>query len=103
MKIDNTQWNSKWRLRGDRDETVTHISEYNKLAQKKYKTRHDWVGKLIHWELYKRLKFDNADKWYMYKPESIQKNKTHKILCDFEIETDSPIPARVPDLVLNNK
>ena len=26
-----------------------HISECSKLAQKEYKTRHDWVGKVIHW------------------------------------------------------
>ena len=25
-------------------------------------TRHDWVGKVIHWEMCKRLKFDHADK-----------------------------------------
>ena len=30
----------------DRDETSNHIiSERSKLAQKEYKTRHDWVGK----------------------------------------------------------
>ena len=35
-----------------RDEMVNHmISECNKVAQKKYKSRHDWVGKVIHWEL----------------------------------------------------
>ena len=26
------------------------ISEYSKLAQKKYETMHDLVGKVIHWE-----------------------------------------------------
>ena len=29
------------------------ISECSKLAQKKYKTRLDWVVKVNHWELYK--------------------------------------------------
>ena len=39
---------SKFRLCGDRDETINHIiSECSKLAQKKYKARHDWVGKVI--------------------------------------------------------
>ena len=29
-------------------ETVNHIiSEYSKLAQKEYKTRYDWMGKVI--------------------------------------------------------
>ena len=41
------QQNSKCRLCGDRDETMNHmISECSKLAQKEYKTRHDWVIKL---------------------------------------------------------
>ena len=52
VRIDKTQQNSKCRLCGDRDETINHIiSESSKLAQKEYKTRHDWVGKVIHWEM----------------------------------------------------
>ena len=36
----------------DRDETINPIiSECSKLAQKEYKTRHDWVGKVIHREM----------------------------------------------------
>ena len=50
-RIDKTQHNSKCRLCGDRDETINHISECSKLAQKKYKARYDWVGKVIHWEM----------------------------------------------------
>ena len=38
------------------------ISEFNKLAQKQYKIRHNWVAKVIHWELCKKLKFDHMDK-----------------------------------------
>ena len=41
-RIDKTQQNSKCRLCGDRDETISHIiSECSKLAHKEYKTRHD--------------------------------------------------------------
>ena len=36
------------------------ISECSKLAQKQYKTTHDWVGKIIHRELCKKLKFDHV-------------------------------------------
>ena len=44
-RIDKTQQNNRCRLYGDRDETINHItSECNKLAQKKYKTRHNWLG-----------------------------------------------------------
>ena len=51
-KIDKTQQNSQCMLCGNRDETTNHIiSECSKLAQKEYKTRPDWVGKVIHWEM----------------------------------------------------
>ena len=52
-RIDRMQQNCKYRLWSDRDETINHISECSKLAQKKYKARHDWVGKVIHWEIRK--------------------------------------------------
>ena len=39
-RIEKTQQNSKYRLCGDREETINHISECSKLAQKEYKTRH---------------------------------------------------------------
>ena len=45
-----------------------------------YETRYDWVGKVIYWELCKRLKFDRNTKWYVHKQESVQENETHKIL-----------------------
>ena len=80
------QNNSKCRLYRDRDETINHtISEYSKLAQNEYKPRHDWVGKVIHWKLYKGLELDNAYKLYMHKPEFMQKNEMHKILWNSEI------------------
>ena len=53
--------NCKCRLCKDRDKMVNHIiSKCSKLAQKQYKIKHDWVGKEIHWELCKRLKFDHT-------------------------------------------
>ena len=78
-RIDKTQHNSKCRLWDDRNETINHIiSECSKLAQKEYKTRHDWVGKL-------------------------SKKMTHKLLWVFDIQTDHLISARRPDLKLTNK
>ena len=35
---------------------------------------------MIHWELWKRLKFGQADKYYMYKPEFVQENMTQDSL-----------------------
>ena len=77
-KIDKTQQNSKFRLRGDRDETINHIiSECSKLLLKEYKTRHDWVGKVIHWEMCKKFTFDHTNKWYMHNPAPVRENNTH--------------------------
>ena len=68
-----------------------------------FKSRDDWVGKVIHWELCKILEFNHTTKLYMHKLESILENETHKILWDFEIQTDHQIPAGRPDLVLTRK
>ena len=87
----------------DRDETVNPISECSKIAQKDYKTRHDWVGKVFHCELCKKLKFEHTTKWYMHKPKSILENEKHEIFLDFEIQIDYPISARRPSLVLIKK
>ena len=77
------------------DETINHIiSECSKLAQKEYKARHDWVGKVIHWEMCKKFKFDHTNKWYMHNPAPVLENDTHKLLCDFNIQMDHLIPAR---------
>ena len=103
-RIDKTQQNSKCRLCGDRDETINHIiSECSKLAQKEYKTRHDWVGKVIHWEMCKKFKLDHTNKWYMHNPAPVLENNTHKLLRDFDIQTDHLISDRRPDLIILNK
>ena len=41
----------------------------------------------------------------MHNPASVLKNETHKLLWDFEIQTDHPISTRRPDPVTinNNK
>ena len=39
----------------------------------------------------------------MHNSETVQENETHKILWDFEIQTDHLISAKRPDLVLVNK
>ena len=75
-RIDKTQQNSKCRLCGDRDETINHIiSECSKLA----------------------------NKWYMHNTAPVLENDTHKLLWDFDIQTDHLISARRPDLIIINK
>ena len=54
-KIDKLQQNSKCKLCDERDETINYIiSECSKLAQKGYKTRYDWVGKVSYRDLCKK-------------------------------------------------
>ena len=58
---------------------------------KEYKTRRDWVGMVILWELCKKLNFDPTIEWYMHKPETILEIEPHKILWDLDIQTDQLI------------
>ena len=102
--IEKMQQSGKCRLCGDRDETINHIiSGCNKLALKKYKAKHDWVGKMIHRKMCKKFKFDHANKWCMHNPAPVLENDTHKLIWDFDIQTDHLISTRRPDLIIINK
>ena len=83
----------------------TKLSSRNliKLAQKEYKTRHNWVGKVIHGKMSKKFKFDHTNKWYMLNSAPVLENNTHKLLWDFDTHTDHIISARKPDLIIINK
>ena len=85
-------------------QTINHIiRECSKLAQREYKARDDWVGKVIHWEMCKKLKFDHTNKWHMHNPAPVLENATHKLLWDFSIQMDHQIPARRLDFKIINK
>ena len=85
-KIYKTQQNGRCSLCSDRGLTINHIiSEYSKLPQKASKTRHDWVGEVIHWKFCQKLRFDHTKKWYMYNTESVLENDTNNLLWDFDI------------------
>ena len=60
------------------------LNECSKLAQIEYKTRDEWVRKVIYYELSKKLKSDHTNKWFMYNPESVQENDTQSSsgFCD---------------------
>ena len=42
-----------------------------------YKTRHDWVGKVIYWEMLKKFRFDHTNKSYMHNPAPVQENNAY--------------------------
>ena len=69
------------------------ISDCRKFAQIDYIKIHEWVGPIIHWELYKKFKFYHMDKWYM---ESVSKNEMCKLILDFEIKRNRPILFKRP-------
>ena len=62
-------------------------------------------GKVVQLELCKKLECHRTTKYYMLKSESVLEKETHKILRNFEIQTDPLIPARRPDLeiIIKNK
>ena len=60
-KIDNTQKSCPCMLSGDIDEQVHYIIQQTG-TQKEYKSMNDWVGRVIHWKLCKRLKCDHTKK-----------------------------------------
>ena len=49
------------------------------------------------------MSFDHTNKWYMHNPAPVLENDTHKLLWDFNIQTDHLIPARRLDLIIINK
>ena len=103
-KIDKTQQESKCRMCGQSDESVSHIlSECSKMAQKEYKRRHDWVGKKVHWEVSKQCGFVVKEKWYEHEPNAVSENNDFHSLWDFEVQTDHEIEARRPDIIVTDK
>ena len=56
------------------------VSGCYKLAQKEYKIRHDNVAKKVHWELCKKNKLDQTEKWYEHIPERVVENEEVKVL-----------------------
>ena len=59
------QQNNKCRLYGNRDKIIIYmISEYSLLAQNEYKTSRNWVRKVIHRILRKKLKFNHKSKHF---------------------------------------
>ena len=73
------------------------------MAQKEYKVRHYWVDEVIHWEMCKKSEFDHANKWYLHNPAPVLEYDTHKLLWDFDLQTDHLISVRRLDLIIISK
>ena len=66
-------------------------------------TRHDNLGKIVHWKLARKSNFEAEDKWYEHEPESVLENEDYKILWNFIIQTNHVVEARRPDLIVVDK
>ena len=79
------------------------MSECGKLAQTKYKGRHDNVARYIHWQLRRKCGLKRANSWYQQKPEGVVESENFKILWDFTVQCDRKIEAWGPDIVFIDK
>ena len=104
-RIDKQDVSPSCRMCGEREETVGHIvAECKMLAQKYYKNwRHDKVAQVVHWRLCKSYGLESGDIWYKHEPKPVTENEQTKILWDFSIQTDHPIEANRPDIVVLEK
>ena len=94
----------KCRICNQHNESVEHIlNGCTKLANGEYKHRHDRVAAALHWGMCKDLGFPTESKWWSHYAEKVLENDNYKILWDFHIQTDNPIEACKPDLVLLDK
>ena len=51
----------------------------------------------------KKFTFDHVNKWYRHNPAPVLEDDSHKLLWDFNIQTDHLISARRSDLIIINK
>ena len=70
---------------------------------KKYKRRHDSVGRYVHWQFCEKLGFNRARLWYEHEPESVIENEDFKVLWDFTIQCDHMIETKRQDIVVVDK
>ena len=79
-----------------RNEIVTHIfNDYSKLAQTKYKERHDKIVTIVLRDVCSKYGFKPAKHWYKHRAEGVMENQNAMILWDFNIRTDHVIEARL--------
>ena len=60
------------------------------------------MGKVIHWEMFKKYKFDYTNKWYMQNPAYVLENEKYNILRNFLIQTNHLISTKRQELILIN-
>ena len=63
-------------------------SECSKLAELKYKGRHEKVAGAVHWSLCNKYSVQCSQQWYQHTAESVTDKENVKILWHVNIQTD---------------
>jgi len=74
------------------------ISGCSYLVQSHYKSRHDQVASLVHWQLCKSVGINVVGNWWNHTPERVVSNSICK---DYTIVTDRHLRHKRPDTVLS--
>ena len=100
-KVDKTAQSPLCRIRDKNSESMSHIvSEYEKLARKEYKRRHDIVSRIVHWKLCEKYNLKRSGKWYEHAREGVVEEV--KIFWDVMIQRNSEIKARKSNIIAVN-
>ena len=102
-KINKTLENPLCRMCDERGETVQHICECKKLAQREYKRGHGTVAKLVHWKMREKHNLERKEKWYKHCPEGVVEDDDVKLVWDINIHCHNVMEARRPNLILVDK
>ena len=57
------------------------------------------MGKIVHWDIYRKIGFNFPEKWYKHKPLSCTENESFKIVWNFNIQTDNIVEHKRLDMV----
>ena len=88
------------RFYGMHDETVAHVSECPKPAQKEYSPNNMASYPL---ETMWKVGISEHTKWYMHKPKQTLKSEECKILWDFPIKRGKQLEHNRPDITMTDK
>ena len=99
-KIDKQSVSPKCRLCETKEETVMHlVIGCPKLAQKRYKRRHNNVSRRVHWEFCKKHGLEISDRWYEHPPADVMENTEVQLYWDLTIQTDMTVTHNRPDII----
>ena len=58
------------------------------------------MARIAHWKLCGLYQLERAEKWYEHQPNGVIESEKVRILCEFNIQCDSLIECRRPDIVV---